>query len=238
MRAGSNPACISSCLRGLKVPVDSMRRRQPHEHRPCVCRQPARATSARNAARSKCRIDHQGGAPARPSAPGTATPYTTPSSTPRTRRKRRQHLRRRHVLALPAVGLADAVDEVVEAASSRRMRSPVRYQESPSLKTLRSTLRAEASGVRISFESAGKLAGRAGIRPTASPTSFGAQRSQNPSPLRRGSPLLDVESQQSHGQAMREKGRNLADGAPAGPRSCRGKNCLRSMRSTRGSAGS
>ena len=173
--------------------------------------------------------------PARPSAPGT--PRRTPR--PRSRRaprKRGQHLGRRDVLALPPEGLADAVDEVIEAGASRRIRSPVRYQASPGLNTLRSTLRSVAPRPRSP-----RSGRRAGLRRRDQPDRLARphpRRSARRSPRRRAAARrFEVEAQQRHRQAVRQERRYPADRARLALAVVRAKNCPRSRRSTRGCAG-
>ena len=154
--------------------------------------------------------------PARPSAPGTGhTVDDCRRARPGRRPERRLHLGRGHVLALPAVGVADAVDEIIEAAriaraSGRRCDT----RQSPGLNTSRRTLRFGGLRVGIALEAAGSCGLR---RPGSvrSPRRPRRRRSADRSPSASRARLAgrDVELQQRNGESVREKRRDPADRA-------------------------
>ena len=115
----------------------------------CACR-PARSQSPSQTIAAM---------PARPSRPGTRDAVDVGVADAGERVDRLGHLGGRDVLALPAEGVADAIDEIeIAVARPCRIRSPVRNQASPLLEHVAQDLVLVLGGGGIALEAVAGLA--------------------------------------------------------------------------------
>ena len=152
---------------------------------------------------------------------------------------RLRHLGGGDVLALPAEGVADAVDEIEEAALVRRIRSPVRNQASPGSNTSRRIFLSGILLVGVALEAAaGAAPWRSGEDPADRLADLvgGAADAEPDRVARPARPSRRrTRSARSAGGAPGTAG--CGRWRPARPRHCRARSCLRWRHRTRGSAG-
>ncbi len=214
-----------------------MGRQQPQEHR--AAHKPAGAARLLRGTRQdrSCASTTNAAVPARPSAPGTVDAVDHAVEHSAAAVSARQDFRGRHVLALPAVGFADAVHEIIEAALVAAHQVAGAIPRIPWLEHIAQYLARGRFGIRVAFEAAGKLIVRRRVSaPRPRPLRWPRSVRSSPSALRQRLAAVDIESQQCHRQAVREEATVSSRWRPAVPRSCRARNFLRSTRSTRESA--
>ena len=134
----------------------------------------------------------------------------------RTRGHRLRHFAGRDVLALPAKGVADPVDEIEKAASSRRIRSPVRNQASPGSNTSRRIFFRESCSLGVALEAAADVLdprSRASDPADRLADLVGGAADAEPVRIAHRLAAVDIEPDQRGRQAVRQERRNAADRA-------------------------